>query len=202
MQNCYKLTKAQRRYQWLKRSMDVFLALVGLVVLCLPFLLIALLQKLTEPGQPVFFRQRRIGRGGKEFVIWKFRSLSGRPGDLSTEERAGQSSGMTAFGRFLRDSSVDELPQLLQVLTGKMSLVGPRPLIPREEKVHELRHALGVYQLRPGITGWAQIHGRDFVGPEDKAALDREYLERMGLKTDLYILARTLVTAARRENIK
>lgn len=199
----YELSPRQRRYDKLKRLLDVLLALVGLVLLALPFGLIALAQKCLSPREPVFFRQTRVGRGGELFTLWKFRSISTSvPDDLSTAEASFDRGQVTAFGRFLRRSSVDELPQLWQVLSGKMSLVGPRPLIPREREMHEGRWALGVYQLRPGLTGWAQIHGRDFVSTEDKLRYDRAYLEGMSLKMDLQILWRSVRVVLRRENIK
>lgn len=92
----------------------------------------------------------------------------------------------------MRRTSIDELPQLFQVLTGKMSLIGPRPLIPQEETVHKMREQAGVYQLRPGMTGWAQVNGRDFVEDEEKVNFDREYLEKIGMKMDMRILFMTL----------
>lgn len=203
MEPFYPLTPRQRRYEKLKRALDLLAALSALAVLLLPMGLLALVQKLQSPREPVFFVQMRVGRGGELFRLYKFRSISAAaPRDLPTAEADFKDEQMTPFGRFLRTSSVDELPQLWQVVTGKMSLVGPRPLIAREEEMHRAREAMGVYQLRPGLTGWAQIHGRDFVTNEEKLRYDRQYLELMSLKTDLGILWRTLGVVLRRENIK
>lgn len=203
MEPFYPLTLRQRRYEKLKRALDLLAALSALAVLLLPMGLLALVQKLQSPREPVFFVQMRVGRGGELFRLYKFRSISAAaPADLATAEADFKDEQMTPFGRFLRTSSVDELPQLWQVVTGKMSLVGPRPLIAREEEMHRAREAMGVYQLRPGLTGWAQIHGRDFVTNEEKLRYDRQYLELMSLKTDLGILWRTLGVVLRRENIK
>ena len=173
----YPLTDRQKRYQKIKRAMDFVLALLALLVLALPLLAVALLQKLTSPHEPVLFRQERVGQNGERFTIVKFRSMEdGAQGQISR------------FGRFLRDTSIDELPQLCQVLTGKMSLVGPRPLVPQEEEIHQMRRDSGVYQLRPGLTGLAQINGRDKLGAAEKAAYDRQYLEGMSLVLDMKIL--------------
>lgn len=199
----YELSARQRRYDKLKRGLDLVLSAAALLLLLLPFGVIALVQKIQSPREPVFFVQERVGKGGALFRLYKFRSISAAaPADLPTAQADFSAGQITPLGRFLRLSSVDELPQLCQVLVGKMSLVGPRPLIPREQEMHEARQALGIYQLRPGLTGWAQIHGRDFVANPDKLRYDREYLERVSLKTDIRILLRTVRVVLRRENIK
>lgn len=117
---------------------------------------------------------------------------SSAPHDCPTKEFTDGEHYISKWGRFLRRTSIDELPQLFQVLTGKMSLIGPRPLIPQEETVHKMREQAGVYQLRPGMTGWAQVNGRDFVEDEEKVNFDREYLEKIGMKMDMRILFMTL----------
>ncbi len=195
----YALSRRQKNYIKLKRAGDILLSGLALVLLALPMALIALGQKLDAPGAPVLFCQQRVGKDGRLFTMWKFRSLmTGADPHLPTGTGKAETS---AWGRFLRRSSLDELPQLWQVFFGKMSLVGPRPLIPEEELLHERRRAAGVYQLRPGITGWAQVNGRDLLNGEEKLAFDRGYLERMGLGFDLKILARTVLCVLRRENI-
>lgn len=182
------LTAAQRRYLPLKRALDILLALLSLLVLAAPMLIIAAAVKLTGPGQPVLFRQQRVGRSGELFTLCKFRSMDqGR---------------VTPVGRFLRTASLDELPQLWQVLTGQMSLVGPRPLALYDQAVHALRQASGVYQLRPGLTGLAQINGRDMLPPAEKAAYDREYLRTFSFRTDARILAATVGKVLRRVDIE
>ena len=170
-------TAAQRRYLPWKRICDGVLAALALLVLALPMALIALAVKLSAPGQ-------------RPFTLWKFRSMD-----------AG-GSHVTALGRFLRVTSLDELPQLVQVLTGSMALVGPRPLIPAEENVHALRRAAGVYRLRPGLTGLAQINGRDRLDDERKAAYDRRYAETFSPGLDGRILLATVGKVLRRADIE
>ncbi len=195
----YALSRRQKNYIVLKRAGDILMSGLGLLLLALPMALIALGQKLDAPGEPVLFRQKRVGRNGQFFVMTKFRSLkSGANPHLPSVEAE---AAVSAWGRFLRRSSLDELPQLWQVLGGTMSLVGPRPLIPEEGAMHDGRRTAGVYQLRPGLTGWAQVNGRDFLRGEEKLACDRAYLEQVSLVFDIKILARTLVCVWRRENI-
>ena len=189
----YVLTRSQKSFLTFKRAADFIISLISLIILAIPFAVIAVVQKLISPKEPVFFRQTRVGRNGQLFKVTKFRSMkSTAPHDCPTKDFSGGEQYITKFGRFLRDSSIDELPQLFQVLTGKMSLIGPRPLIPQEEAVHRMREQAGVYQLRPGMTGWAQVNGRDFVEDEEKVEFDRAYLEHMGLKMDAKILWMTV----------
>ena len=181
----------------------MLISLVVLLVLSVPMLLIALILKLTSPGEPVLFCHERVGRNGKIFVLTKFRSMkSSAPKYVAAGYFENSEQYITRFGRFLRSTSLDELPQLLQVLTGKMSLIGPRPLIPQEEQVHRLRDEMGVYQLRPGISGWAQVNGRDLVKDEEKAAYDQEYLENVSFAMDWKIFWLTLRKVLLRADIK
>lgn len=197
------LSERQKRYMGWKRILDIVLSFFAVLVLLLPCAVIVVVQKILAPGEPVFFFQMRYGMNGQLFRLMKFRSLKSSVDNyLPTGEALSSGEEMTAFGRFLRDSSLDELPQLLQVLSGKMSLVGPRPLIPQEEEMHRARAANGIYQVRPGITGWAQINGRDHVSGPEKVAYDREYIERMGLRMDAMILRKTVRAVLRRENIR
>ena len=189
----YVLTASQRNYLVFKRAADFIISLISLIILSVPFLLIAVIQKIVSPKEPVFFVQNRVGKGGKIIKVLKFRSMKGSaPHDCPTKDFNEGEQYITKWGRFLRDSSIDELPQLFQVLTGKMSLIGPRPLIPQEEAVHKMREQAGVYQLRPGMTGWAQVNGRDFVEDEEKVEFDRVYLENLGMNIDTKILWMTV----------
>lgn len=198
----YELTSRQERYLHIKYALDFFAALIWLVLLIIPFLIIALIQKMLEPKEPVFFIQERIGQGGRPIHIIKFRTMNSTVNHyLSTNRAVPHIRDMTKFGKFLRDTSIDELPQLLHVLSGKMSLIGPRPLIPQEENVHRMRNESGVYQLRPGITGWAQVNGRDYLNDNDKVMFDREYMERLSFSMDAEIFFRTAKLVFRRENI-
>lgn len=198
----YEMTARQKAYLPVKYMLDKIVALAGLILLVVPFFVIALIQKIREPKESVFFVQERVGQYGKTIRIVKFRTMKSTFNPyLDTNHAAAHNGEMAKFERFLRNSSIDELPQLLQVLTGEMSLIGPRPLIPQEKEVHRMRMAAGVYQLRPGITGWAQINGRDYVSSDKKVALDRVYLEQVSLGTDIKILVKTVKQVLKQTDI-
>ena len=168
----------------MKRLLDILLVLLALP-LWLPLLGIVALTVLFVEGRPVFFRQARAGKGGRPFRMLKFRTM--RDGEGTDEER------LTRLGRFLRASSLDELPELLHVLAGTMSLVGPRPLptryLPRYSPEQARRH-----DVRPGITGWAQVHGRNLLSWEDKFAYDVWYVDHQTFLLDIKILFLTVAT--------
>ncbi len=179
-------------YRVVKRILDVVVSFVALLVASVPMLVIALAIVIDDPGKPLF-RQYRVGRDGKRFKFYKFRTMKTEtPKYLSTSEVADPEQYITRLGRFLRKSSLDELPQLLNVLQGDMSLIGPRPLISDEYEIHQMRTRFGVYALRPGVTGLAQINGRDKVSPADKVRWDVKYLENFGFKMDMKILLSTV----------
>ena len=199
----HELTAGQKNYLVLKRIADMCIAAVSLIIFAIPFLIIAVIQKIADPKEPIFFVQERVGKGGKIIKITKFRSMkSSAPAYCSTSNFTNDGEYITPFCRFLRNSSIDELPQLFQVFTGKMSLIGPRPLIPQEENVHEMREDAGIYQLRPGITGWAQVNGRDHVEDSDKVKLDLEYLENLGFNLDLKIFFLTIKKVLKKADIE
>ncbi len=178
-------------YAYVKRALDVFFAYMILLVAYIPMLFIALAIKLTSQGS-VIFRQVRIGAGGRRFVCYKFRTMrEDAPTNLSTAEFADADAYVTSVGRFLRRTSLDELPQLFNVLGGDMSLVGPRPLIPEEKEVHRQRRELGVYAVRPGITGLAQVMGRDMLTDEEKVGYDTEYATEIDFALDVRIILST-----------
>ena len=202
-QQGYELTARQRRYLKVKHVVDFVAAVLSLLVLAIPMCVIALAIKVTSPKEPVLFRHQRIGKDGELFTLTKFRSMkSSAPQYVAAGYFANSEEYITRLGRVLRVTSMDELPQLFQVVSGKMSLIGPRPLIPQEKAVHELRKASGVYQLRPGLTGWAQVNGRDLVPDEDKAEYDREYLENVSFGLDWKIFWLTLKKVLLRMDIK
>jgi len=179
-------------YSKCKRLLDIVLAVIGLLVLMVPFAVIAGFVYLDDPG-PVFFSQYRIGRYGKRFKLYKFRTMKlDTPKYLSTMEVENPNRYITYIGHILRKFSLDELPQLINVIRGDMSLVGPRPLIADEYEIHAMRMRFGVYSVRPGVTGLAQIHGRDLVSPADKVRWDVKYLQTFGLIPDLKILLQTI----------
>ena len=184
-----------------KRALDIILACVMLVILSLPMLIIALVIKLDSSGG-VIFKQTRIGRGGEPFVCYKFRSmLADAPHDLPSAEFDAPEY-ITPVGRFLRRTSLDELPQIVNVIKGDMSFVGVRPLIPCEEALHKGRALCGAYELRPGITGLAQICGRDMISDAEKLGFDAEYAKNVGFALDVRIFFLTFSRVLRREDIR
>lgn len=192
VQDLKKIYITNRVYCKVKRILDTVLAFCGLVVLLIPFAVIALVIYCDDPGE-VMFKQYRIGRNGRRFKLYKFRTMKmDTPKYLSTSEVMDPKAYITRVGHFLRRSSLDELPQLINVVKGDMSLVGPRPLISDEYEIHAMRMRFGVYSVRPGVTGMAQIHGRDLVSPADKVRWDVKYIQEFGFWTDVKILFATV----------
>jgi len=179
----------QIKYYQVKRASDFVFALVGLALLAAPFFLVALVIKLESDG-PAIRRDKRVGKGGKHFVMYKFRTMTMNAPQKATAE-IDHSRYVTRFGTILRKSSFDELPQLVNVLRGEMALIGPRPVLALEKTTNSLRQKHGVFELRPGITGWAQVNGRDTVGEVEKVAYDRHYRDNLCLKMDCSCLLRT-----------
>ncbi len=181
----HKLTTGQRRYRIFKYALDFLIALTALTVLLIPMGILALVIKLDDRG-PVLFRQKRIGKDRSHFMMLKFRTMRmDTPHDKPTHELADPQQYITRVGRFLRKTSLDELPQLLNILMGQMSFVGPRPALWNQFDLMEERERYGAHQVRPGLTGWAQINGRDELEIPVKAALDGEYIRKFGLKMDM-----------------
>lgn len=180
----------------MKRVFDLCAALVGLLLLGGLMLLLALLVRGTSRG-PALFKQKRVGQNNRIFTLYKFRTMfSGTP-SLSTADMAkSPKNPVTPVGKFLRRASLDELPQLWNVIKGEMSLVGPRPALPTQTHLNALRDDLNVPSLRPGITGWAQINGRDELSDEAKAELDGWYAVHHTFWLDLVILWRTIAPVA------
>jgi O-antigen biosynthesis protein WbqP len=177
----------------LKRALDIAVAAAGLVVLLIPMLVIGLLVRLESPGPSVHW-SRRVGRDNRVFAMPKFRTMRTDAPDVATHLLPDPARWITPLGRVLRRTSLDEFPQLWSVLTGQMSLVGPRPALFNQDDLTALRTQAGVHVLRPGLTGWAQVNGRDELSVAEKVRFDREYLDRRSLAFDLRIL---LLTAAR-----
>ena len=174
----------------MKRSIDFLLAIALLIILAIPWLCIALMIKITSPG-PVLYWSDRVGRGNYIFRMPKFRTMRVGTPALPTHLLTAPTSHLTPIGALLRKSSLDEIPQLWSILNGDMSFVGPRPALFNQSDLIELRTASGVSQLLPGLTGWAQINGRDELPIPEKVRLDTEYLRRRSLWFDLKILLRT-----------
>ena len=184
----------------MKRLFDLLLALCAAVVLVLPIVVVALAVRLTSKG-PALYWSDRVGRCNRIFKMPKFRSmLVGTPA-VATHLLADAKSHLTPIGSFLRKSSLDELPQLWSILVGDMSFVGPRPALFNQHDLIALRTQHGVHELVPGLTGWAQVNGRDELPIPDKVKLDVEYLQRQSLGFDIRILWLTFVKVLRRDGV-
>lgn len=178
----------------MKRGLDIAGGLVGLVLLSPLLIGLAIAVRLESPG-PALHWSRRVGRRNRVFRMPKFRTMRTGAPDVATHLLGDPDRWVTRLGAVLRRFSLDELPQLWSVLKGDMSLVGPRPALFNQDDLVALRTEAGVDALRPGLTGWAQINGRDELPIPEKARLDREYLERMSMGFDLRILAATALSA-------
>lgn len=183
-----------------KRLFDLGLALLVLLVFAVPILLLALLVKLTSKG-PVLYWSARVGRANHIFQMPKFRSMRVGTPAVATHLLNNPDTYLTPIGSFLRKSSLDELPQLWNILRGDMSFVGPRPALFNQDDLIALRTQYGVHELVPGLTGWAQINGRDELPIPQKVALDVEYLKRRSFWFDLKIIALTAIKVIRRESV-
>lgn len=167
-----------------KRLIDVVLSTLGIIVLAIPMGIIALIIKITDPG-PVLFKQKRVGIHKSYFNLYKFRSMKmSTPKDCPTHMLENPEQYITTIGKFLRKSSLDELPQLFNIWTGKMSVIGPRPALWNQDDLIAERDLYGANDIKPGLTGWAQINGRDELEIPVKAKLDGEYAEKMSFGFD------------------
>ena len=184
----------------LKRIIDLLLLAIALVFLFIPMLIVALLVKLTSPG-PIVFWSDRVGQYNRIFRMPKFRTMQVNTPNVATHLLVGAGSYLTPVGGFLRKSSLDELPQLWSVLVGDMSFVGPRPALYNQEDLIAMRTERGVEVLVPGITGWAQVNGRDELDLAEKVNLDAQYLERRSTGFDFYILLLTVLKVFKREGV-
>ncbi len=184
----------------MKRLFDFTLAAIAALLLCLPIVLIALAVKLTSRG-PVLYWSDRVGRGNRIFRMPKFRSMQVDTPAVATHLLANPAAWLTPIGSFLRKSSLDELPQLWSILKGDMSFVGPRPALFNQDDLVALRTECGVHELVPGLTGWAQVNGRDELPIPEKVSLDAEYLRNMSFLMDMRILWLTVAKVLRRDGI-
>ena len=189
--------EVEKSFRWyrdfFKRGFDIFFSLIAIIILAIPMTIIALLIKIDSPHEKVLFKQERIGINNVPFTILKFRSMrDDAPHQMATENFENPEVYITPVGKILRKASLDELPQLINVLKGDMSIVGPRPLIPKEKYVLKLRDEYGANKILPGITGLAQVHGRDEITDENKAAYDGKYALNMSLFLDISIIFKTI----------
>lgn len=188
-------------HRFFKRLLDLVLSTMGILVLALPMAILALIIKITDPG-PVFFKQKRVGIHKTHFMLYKFRSMRmDTPRDCPTHLLENPEQYITPIGKFLRKSSLDELPQLFQIWTGKMSVVGPRPALWNQYDLIAERDKYGANDVRPGLTGWAQINGRDELEIPVKAALDGEYVKKLSFGFDCKCLFGTVAYVLRSRGV-
>ena len=186
---------------YIKRLLDIALSLGGIIILALPMALIALAIKLDSPG-PVFFKQKRVGKNKEHFSILKFRTMrTDTPPDAPTHELSDPKKWITKTGGFLRKTSLDELPQLFNILRGEMSIIGPRPALWNQFDLIEERDKYGANDIRPGLTGWAQISGRDELEIDVKAAFDGEYVEKISLGFDIKCFLGTITSVLKSDGV-
>jgi O-antigen biosynthesis protein WbqP len=184
----------------MKRLFDLILLVVALIFLSIPMLILAIIVKLTSPG-PIVFWSDRVGQYNRIFRMPKFRTMQVNTPNVATHLLVGAGSYLTPVGGFLRKSSLDELPQLWSVFVGDMSFVGPRPALYNQEDLIAMRTERGVEVLVPGITGWAQVNGRDELDLAEKVNLDAQYLQKRSTGFDFYILFLTVLKVFRREGV-
>lgn len=194
------LFKSKISSKFMKRSFDVSLALVASIVLVLPVMLVALVVKVTSKG-PALYWSDRVGIGNAIFKMPKFRSMKVDTPAVATHLLEDPKSVLTPVGRFIRKTSLDELPQLWCILRGDMSFVGPRPALFNQDDLILLRTEKQVHCMLPGLTGWAQVNGRDELPIPQKVNLDVEYLERQSLAFDVWILWLTFLKVARSQDV-
>lgn len=184
-----------------KRVLDIVLSFIGIVFAAIPMLIVAVIIKLDSPG-PVFFRQKRVGKDKKYFTIIKFRSMPiTAPHDMPTHQLENPESMLSGFQRFERRMSIDELPQLFNILIGDMSIIGPRPALWNQEDLIAERDKYGANGVRPGLTGLAQISGRDEIAIPVKARLDGEYIEKMSFGFDCKCFFGTVAAVLKHEGV-
>lgn len=189
-------------YKGIKRFLDLILSLIAIIGLSWLLIIIAVAIKIEDGGN-ILFKQKRIGLDKKEFYIYKFRTMkTTTPKDVPTHLLENPESYITAVGKFLRKSSLDELPQLFNIIKGEMSIVGPRPALWNQFDLIAERDKYGANNVVPGLTGWAQVNGRDELPIPVKSKYDGEYVERMSFLFDVYIIIRTVFSVFKAEGVQ
>lgn len=183
-----------------KRGFDIFVSIIVLILLSLPCIVVAMIIKIGTVG-PAIYWSKRIGKDNKPFYMPKFRSMRQDTPEVATDKLSNIEHHLTKIGAYLRKTSFDEVPQLFSVLKGDMSLVGPRPALHNQNELIKLRKMQGIDSLRPGITGWAQINGRDEIDLMQKVSLDLEYMKHANMLFDIKILILTLFSVIRSRDI-
>jgi len=196
-----KKVKNKKIYFFFKRLIDIILSVIGLIILFPFFAIFAIIIKLESKG-PVFFKQKRFGKNKEFFTIYKFRTMrTDTPNDMPTHMLNNAESYITKFGGFMRKTSIDELPQIINILQGKMSIIGPRPALWNQDDLIEEREKYGANSVRPGLTGLAQISGRDELEIPIKAKIDGEYVEQISLWLDTKIFFNTIFKVFKSEGV-
>ena len=183
-----------------KRIFDILIAFIVTIIVIIPCVFISILILLTSSG-PIIYWSKRIGSNGTHFMMPKFRTMQAHTPEVATDKLSDPQKYLTPIGSFLRRSSIDELPQLFSVLIGDMSLVGPRPALYNQYDVISKRKVLGIDILKPGITGWAQISGRDHLSIQEKISLDYEYFKEQSIFFDFKIIFKTINLVIKSRNI-
>ena len=184
-----------------KRFIDVLLSFLGIVFLAIPMGIIAALIKISSPG-PVIFKQKRVGINKTYFNLYKFRTMrTDTPHDMPTHLLTNPEQYITKIGKFLRKTSLDELPQIFNIFTGKMSIIGPRPALWNQDDLIAERDKYGANDIRPGLTGWAQINGRDELEIDVKAKLDGEYVEKLSFGFDCKCFFGTILSVLKSDGV-
>ena len=201
MNQKHTLTFKQKCYLPIKRLIDLVLSVCGLIVLSPLLIAIVIAIKLDSKG-PVIFKQKRVGKNKTYFNIWKFRTMrTDAPKDMPTHLLSSPDAYITKIGKFLRQTSLDELPQILQIVVGKMAIIGPRPALWNQYDLIEERDKYGANDITPGLTGWAQVNGRDELEIPVKAKLDGEYVEKMGCMMGCKCFIMTIFSVARHDGV-
>ena len=188
-------------YKFIKRFFDIVCSILGIIVLSPIFIIVSILIKLESKG-PIIFKQLRAGKDSKPFYIYKFRSMKIETPNIATNDFTDSHVYITRIGKIIRKTSIDEIPQLFNILKGDISIVGPRPVIEKEQDLLQLRRECYVDRIKPGVTGWAQINGRDNLDVEEKVKYDKEYLYNRSIKFDVYIIFKTFTKVLKGSDIK
>ena len=183
-----------------KRLIDIVLSLMGIIILALPMLIVEVIIKIDDPG-PAIFKQKRVGKDKKLFWLYKFRSMKVSTPDIPTHLLDNPDQYMIKVGKFIRKTSIDELPQLFNILKGDMSVIGPRPALWNQDDLIAERDKYHANDVRPGLTGWAQINGRDELEIPVKAKLDGEYIEKLSFSFDVKCFIGTIASVLKSDGV-
>lgn len=184
-----------------KRVLDIVLSFIAIVLLLIPILIISIIILVTDPG-PVFFKQKRFGKDKKFFKILKFRTMKVNTPDVPTDKLKNPEQYITGIGKVLRKTSLDELPQIFNIFVGQMSFIGPRPALWNQDSLIKLRDKVGANSVRPGLSGWAQINGRDDISEQKKAKYDGEYVKRLSFFFDCRCFFGSFIKAFSGDGVK